>query len=63
MRQRLKKILESAQYTVNIGGSEVEGEDGGDQELDLDEEIISLDYLDEVDMHVYVQSSPQYFLR
>ena len=39
---------------MSVGGVEAGGEDGGHQELDLDEEIINLDYLDEVHIHVYV---------
>ena len=46
MRRRLKEILESAHYTVSVGEGQAGSED--EAELDLEEEIISLDYLNEV---------------
>ena len=48
LRRRLRKILESAHYTLGVSDGEAGGEDGGEHELDLDEDVISLDYLDEV---------------
>lgn len=48
MRRRLREILESAHYAVSVGESEAGGEDEGQHQLDLDEQVISLDYLDEV---------------
>ena len=54
LRRRLRDILESAPYIVSVGEGEAGGEDGGEHQLDLDEEVISLDYLDEVCVHVHV---------
>ena len=48
MRHRLREILESAHYAVSVGEGEAGGEDEGQHQLDLDKEVINLDYLDEV---------------
>ena len=45
MRRRLKEILEGAQYSGTVGEEETVEDDN---ELQFEEEVIALDYLDEV---------------
>ena len=51
MRRRLKEVLERAHYVVS--GDEREGS-VDDEELEFEEEVIGLDYLDEVGEHMHV---------
>lgn len=61
MRRRLKEILESAHYAVSVGEGEAGREEEGEHQLDLDEEVISLDYLDEVCIHIKFKTRPSTF--
>ena len=51
MRRRLKEVLERAHYIVS--GDEREGS-VDDEDLEFEEEVIGLDYLDEVGEHMHV---------
>ena len=46
---------------MSVGEGEAGGEEEGEHQLDLDEEVISLDYLDEVCIHIKFKTRPSTF--